>query len=122
MNKLLAILSFAVAGLNLFTFTLTGRGMQAGLGLLFLVLGLMQLFATAFVVELRDDGSGEIQVKNPLGMTLRRHPFATLADLEIQGSKLQVTRTDGSRKRMGGFGVDGGDMARLRETLARLRG
>jgi hypothetical protein len=120
MNKLLAILSFAVAGINLFTFALTAKLMHGGIAGLFVLLGVLQLFATAFVVAIAGDGSGEVQLKNPLGMTLRRHPFAKLSDLQVDGSKLYVTRTDGHRKKLGGFGADGGDMARLRARLDEL--
>ena len=121
MNKILGILSLCVAGLNLITFTITGAGMQAALGAIFTLLGLMQLLGPALVIELADSGSGEVLVKNPFGMTLRRHAFASLRDIQVDGSKLHVTRTDGDRKKLGGFGVDGSDMRRLAATLDQRR-
>lgn len=55
---------------------------------------------------------GEVQLRNLFGATMKRHAFASLADLEIRGSRLHV---DGKPVGAGRFMLRGSDW----ETLSR---
>lgn len=116
MNPLFSVLFFACSIFNFYVYGITHDGMQAGLGVLMAVLGLAYAFGTCFVVT-----DGAVQVKNPLGMTLRTYPFESPHDLEVRGNKLWITTTDGSRKKAGGIIASGTDLRALAATIAELQ-
>ena len=116
-NKVFGVLLLGLAGLQVFTYTISQKPMYFVLAALWALLGLMYFAGTCFVVELAEDGSGEVQLKNPIGMVMKRHPFAKLADLNVQGNKLYVTRTDGVEKSVGGLAADGLDMKKLAKAI-----
>lgn len=59
----------------------------------------------------------EVQLKNPLGMTLRRFPVSGPADLRFEGNKL-VHVPQGKKIVSLGFGFDKGDVAALKAQVA----
>jgi len=99
---------FGIATLNLYTYSLAHDRMQLVLAIIMGVVGLMYMVSTLFVV-----GPSSVQVKNPLGMTLRTYPFDSPHALEIEGRKLWVTMPDGRRKKLNGFMAASGDWAEL---------
>lgn len=70
LNKAVAVLLLATAGLQLFTFTLTGKQMYLLLGGMMALVGLLYLTGPAFQIDVFEGGRGEVLLKNPLGMTL----------------------------------------------------
>jgi hypothetical protein len=89
---------FGIAALNLYTYSLAHDGLQLALAIIMAVVGAMYMVSTLFVV-----GPGAVQLKNPLGMTLRTYPFDSPHDLRIDGRKLWVTMPDGRQKKLNGF-------------------
>ena len=120
-NKVLGISFIGLAGLQLFTYSMSQRQMYLVLAALWVLLGVLYVAGTCFIVEIGADGSGEVLLKNPFGMTLKRHEFAGLDDLSVRGNKLFVRRTDGVEKSVGGFGADGLHVKKLGELLDKRR-
>jgi hypothetical protein len=121
-NKFWGVLMLGTAGLQVFTYNLTHKGMYLALAALMGLVGVMYLVGTCFVVDIAADGSGEVQMKNPMGMTLKRHAFAAIGDLSMQGGKLAIRLREGGEKKVGGLLADGGDMARLAKVIEQRRG
>jgi hypothetical protein len=117
LNKIVGGAMLCVAALNLFTYSLTKTGMQLALAGVLALVGTLYLIGEALVVT-----DTEVQIKNPLGMILRRHPIRGLADLEMDGSTLYVT-TGGARKKVSwlGFIATGSDVEQLRQAIADAR-
>ena len=103
----------AVAAFNLVTFALTQSGMQLALAALLAAAGLMYMFGTVCVVE--DD---RVEVKNPLGMTLKTLRFSSPHDLQIDGRTLWVQTTDGERKKVSGMVANGNHWRALGHAIA----
>jgi hypothetical protein len=118
-NKFWGVLMLCTSGLQLFTYNLTQKGMYLALAALMGVIGILYLVGACFVVDISADGSGEVQIKNPMGMTLKRHAFASVGDLSIRGNKLAITLREGGEKTVGGLLADGGDMRKLAAVLER---
>jgi hypothetical protein len=121
-NKFWGVLMLGTAGLQMFTYSLTHKSMYLALAAVMGLVGIAYLAGTCFVVEIAADGTGEVQVKNPLGMTLKRHAFARAADLAVHGNKLAITLADGSEKTVGGLIADGGDMRKLAQLIEQRQG
>ncbi|GAA1153343.1 hypothetical protein [Ornithinicoccus hortensis] len=58
----------------------------------------------------------EVQLRNPLGMTLKRFPVTGPADLRFEGNRL-VHVPQGKRITSLGFGFDKGDVSALRSQV-----
>lgn len=58
----------------------------------------------------------EVQLRNPLGMTLRRYPVTSPADLRFEGNRLMHV-PQGKRIANLGFGFDRGDVTALRSQV-----
>jgi hypothetical protein len=81
-----------------------------------LVVGILMLTRPLYVLS-----TGVLEVKNLLGMTIRRIPFASFSEFEIDGDgKIWHTARGGQKKRIriSRFMVDGGDYRRFTDTLA----
>jgi len=101
-----------VAVVDLYIWTLTHKNIQL------LVAGMMALvgFSHLFGVLLTTDGN-LIEVKNPLGITLKKFEVASPKDLEIQGRKLFVT-SEGQRRKVSGLMANGAHWASLATAIA----
>ncbi len=101
-----------VAVVDLYIWTLTHKDIQL------LFAGLMALvgFSHLFGVLLTTDGNS-IEVKNPLGITLKKFEVASPKDLEIQGRKLFVT-ADGQRRKISGLMANRAHWASLASAIA----
>ncbi|QBR94062.1 hypothetical protein [Nocardioides euryhalodurans] len=89
----------------------TGDVLNIVLGLILGGLGLGYALGAAVVWT-----ATELQLKSPLGTTTRRYPVAGPADLRIDGNTL-VHTPSGKKVVSLGFGLDRGDVARLREAV-----
>jgi hypothetical protein len=121
MGKVLPVLTIVCAGVQLLVFSTNRNPLFGVVAVLLLAVGILQMFSTMFVVSFGEGGGGEVQMKNPLGMTVWRHPFGSVHDLTVDGNKLHVLRTDGKRKSVGGFAADAGDIAKLAAALNERR-
>lgn len=109
------ILSFAllVIGALLLIVSLVGQQWVSVLGgAVLTLLGVMMFINPIIKVE-----SHEVQLRNPIGMTLKRFPVTSPADLALDGNTLSHVPT-GKRIASLGFGVDGADADALRAQLS----
>lgn len=93
-----------------------GNPMTLALGIFNLVIGILMLVKPLYVL-----GPGALEVKNLLGMTLRRYPFTNISEFEITpDGTLWHCDVQGVRKkiRISKLTVDSGDYRRLMDTLA----
>ena len=113
LSALFGGLFFVVAAFNFYVYGITHDGMQLGLGILMGVIGLLYSFGTFLVVD-----EHSVQIKNPLGITMKTHHFTSPHDLTIEGKKLWVQTTGGDRKKVSGAVASGRDWAALAEAIA----
>lgn len=112
-SRTLAILLIVVGALLGLTSLLTQNWLSTGAGVILLVLGVLQLVNPTIRIE-----PGEVQVRNPLGMTLKRFPVSSPADLRLDDKVLtHVPR--GKKIASLGFGFEKSDVEALRAQLAR---
>lgn len=106
-------LLFLSLGLLLLVFgALNDRVPNMVLGALLTLLGGLQLTGTAVIV-----GEQEVELKNPLRMTVRRAPIEGLADLSIDRSRL-VRASDGKRiTSVGAMSARSEDVEKLRRAI-----
>ena len=106
-------ITFIVLGALLALVSLGTKGVASGVaGVILLVLGVLQLRAPMVVVA-----DGEVQLRNPLGMTVKRFPVNSLADLRMEGKSL-MHLPSGKKITSVGFGFDKNDVAALRAQLS----
>lgn len=84
-NKLWGVFFLIAGALDLVVYTSTRTTMHLVLGGLLLLIGALYLTRPFLVV-----GDGVIQVKNLLGITMRRFAFGTLGDLEVEPGAILV--------------------------------
>lgn len=106
-------LLFLSLGLLLLVFgALNDRVPNLVLGALLTLLGGLQLTGTAVIV-----GEQEVELKNPLRMTVRRTPIGGLADLSVDRSRL-VRASDGRRiTSVGAMSARAEDVEMLRRAI-----
>lgn len=75
-------------------------------------LGVLMIINPMIKVE-----SHEVQVRNPIGMTLKRYPITSAADLALEGKPLRHLPT-GKRITSLGFGANRPDVDALRGQLS----
>ena len=105
-------LFLGVAAIDLYIWTLTHKDLQLLFAGMMALVGLSHLFG----VLLTTDGN-LIEVKNPLGITLKKFEVASAKDLEIEGRKLFVT-ADGQRRKVSGLMANGSHWANLAKAIA----
>ncbi|MFD1717837.1 hypothetical protein [Georgenia deserti] len=110
-NRALAITLLVVGVLLLLTSLAAQRLVGILAGAVLALAGVMMMINPMLNIE-----RGEVQVRNPLGMTLRRFAVSSPADLRMAGNNLQHVPT--GKKIAGlGFGADKSDVQRLRYQL-----
>jgi hypothetical protein len=102
--------SVFILGVAFLTGDLFPQAITGGI-LLFVSFGF--LTQTVFVVA-----PGEVQLRNLLGMTMKRHPFSSLADLELRDGRLRV---DGKPVGAGKFMLRGSDWEALGRAIEDAR-
>ena len=110
-SKPLAIAALVVGVLLLVVSLLGPQWIGVVAGAILTLLGVLQL-----VNPMLKLGPDEVQVCNPLGMTVRRFPVSSPADLAIDGRSLRHVPS-GKRIASLGFGVDKSDAAALASRL-----
>ena len=103
---------FLCAVANFWVYGVTHDTMQAGLGVMMGVLGVVYAFGSVLVIE-----GHAVQVKNAFGMTMRTYVFRTPHDLAVDGRKLWV-QMDDRRAKVSGVLASAKDWRTLRETIA----
>ena len=85
---------------------------------LFAVIGLLHLVAKPIVVA-----DGEVGLRNPFGMTLKRYPIRSLAELEVRDGKLWHAPPGAPPRKITAlsFALSAGDRARLTDAIASAR-
>lgn len=111
-SRTMAILLIVVGALMALSALLTEAWVTGGAGLILMVLGGLQLVNPALRIE-RD----EVQVRNPLGMTLKRFPVSSPADLRLD-DKVLTHVPQGKKIASLGFGFEKADVEALRAQLA----
>lgn len=111
-SKVLSLSALVVGALLAVISILTAEFLSGGVGVLLLALGILMTVNPMLRIE-----PHEVQVRNPLGMTLKRFRVTSPADLRIERNALRYV-PDGKKISGLGFGVDNSDVARLRAQLS----
>lgn len=111
-SRTMAILLVVVGAFMALTSLLTEAWVTGGAGLILIVLGVLQLVNPALRIE-----PDEVQVRNPLGMTLKRFPVTSPADLRLE-DKVLTHVPQGKKIASLGFGFQASDVEALRAQLA----
>jgi hypothetical protein len=82
-----------IAAIDLYVYAATHQTLQLALGALMALVGLSHLTGALLVVDDRT-----IELKNPIGMTLKTFVIDTPAALEIEGRKLWIKGGGQARK------------------------
>lgn len=107
-SKFMAIACIVVGALLLVVSLGTGQAVSAVAGGILLLLGILQMINPQLVIT-----ADEVQVRNPVGMTLRRFPISGPQDLRFEDKKLMHVPT-GKKVMTLGFAADAGDVEKLR--------
>lgn len=111
-NRFLAIALMVIGALLLIVSLLDQQWISVVAGAVLALLGVLTFINPLIKVE-----PDEVQVRNPLGMTLKRFPVTSPADLALEGKTLRHVPT-GKRITSLGFGVHGPDADALRTQLS----
>lgn len=107
-NRVMAIAFVVVGALLLLVSLLTQQWISVVAGAVLTALGVLMTINPMVRIE-----AHEVQMRNPLGMTLKRYPLSSPADLSLEGKLLRHVPT-GKRVAYLGFGVHAPDAAALR--------
>lgn len=114
-NRVMAV-AFLVIGVLLFLLSIaTTQWISVVAGAVLALLGGLMLVNPMMRIE-----SHEAQMRNPVGMTLKRHPLTSPADLAVEGNALRH-RPTGKRIATLGFGAHRPDVETLRAQLSAHR-
>jgi hypothetical protein len=97
----------AIACVDLWLYTFTHQSAQLIFAALMGLVGVSHLMGALLVVDDRT-----IELKNPIGMTLKTFVIDSPADLEVQGRKLFIT-SGGQRKKISGLMANGAQWRQL---------
>jgi len=102
----------AIAVVDLWLYSTTGQSLQLGLAAVMGLVGVSHLLGSLLVIH------GEtIELKNPLGMTLKTFTIESPNDLVIEGRKLWIRIGDG-KKKISGLMANGAHWKKLAEAIA----
>lgn len=111
-NRVMAIAFVVIGALLLLASLLTQQWLSVIAGGVLTALGVLMTINPMVRVE-----AHEVQMRNPVGMTLKRYPITSPADLALEGRNLRHLPT-GKRIVYLGFGVHGADADALRARLS----
>lgn len=114
-NRVMAIAFVIIGALLLLVSLLTQQWISVAAGAVLTALGVLMTINPMVRVE-----AHEAQMRNPLGMTLKRYPISSPADLVFEGKVLRHLPT-GKRVAVLGFGAHGPDVAALRAQVPHQR-
>lgn len=110
-SRPLAVTALVVGVLLLAVALLSPQPTGMFAGAVLTLLGILQLVNPMLRID-----AGEVRVCNPLGMTIKRLPVSSPADLTIDGKMLRHVPSGKKVVRVG-FGADKSDVATLRAQL-----
>jgi hypothetical protein len=102
----------AIACVDLWLYTFTHQTAQLIFAAIMGLVGVSHLMGALLVVEDRT-----IELKNPLGMTLKTFVIDSPSELEVQGRKLFIT-SGGKRKKISGLMANGAQWRELAAAIA----
>ncbi len=112
LSRVFGVLFVVIGVLNLLlAFATDGRPVLLALGAILTLLGILYLVGAALVIT-----PTEAQVKNPLGMTMKRFPITSIADLRMDGRNVIHVPTGKRVIALNGT-LDKGDATRLHALL-----
>lgn len=114
-NRVMAIAFVIIGALLLLVSLLTQQWISVVAGGVLMALGVLMTINPMIRVE-----AHEVQMRNPVGMTLKRYPITSPADLAIDGKALRHLPT-GKRVATLGFGTHKPDVIALRAQVPHQR-
>jgi hypothetical protein len=108
-----AFLVIAIVDLGLYS--ITHQGMQLALAAIMGLVGFSHVMGTLLQID-----GNTIELKNPIGMTLKTFVVDTPNDLEIEGRKLWV-RQGAERKKISGLMANGAHWRQLAKAIEAAR-
>ncbi len=115
LSPIWGVLFLVIAVVDLWTYTFTHSALQLVFAAAMALVGISHLMGALLEV---DDHT--IELKNPIGMTLRTFVVESPADLEIQGRKLFIT-TSGQRKKISGLMANATQWRALAAAIAKAK-
>lgn len=112
-NPVLAALVLVVGVLLILVGVALGDTLQVVVGGIFVVLGVLNAVGTAAVVA-----PHEVQVKNPLQITMKRVPITSPADLRLDGKVLRRASDEKKIVNLGWGAARSSDIETLRQAIA----
>lgn len=110
-NRIMSIALVVLGVLIALVSLLTSAWITVATGVILTILGVLTLVNPMIRIE-----PHEVQLRNPLGMTLKRFPITSPADLALEGKTLRYVPT-GKRIALLSFGVHGPDVDALRRLV-----
>lgn len=110
--KALAIAEIVVGALLLVTSLLTSQMIGVAAGAILALLGVLMVVNPMLRIE-----PNEVQVRNPIGMTLKRYAVSGPSDLRFEGNALYHAPENKKISSLG-FGADSKDVDALRAQLS----
>lgn len=114
-NRPMAIAFVIIGALLLLVSLLTQQWISVFAGAVLTILGVLMTINPMIRIE-----EHEVQMRNPIGMTLKRYPVSSPADLAIEGKALRHLPT-GKRVATLGFGTHAADVDALRAQVPHQR-
>lgn len=111
-SKPVPIAAVVIGALSLILGLVMMQVLQIALGVVLTLVGILMLVNPSVSIT-----ATEVQVRNPLGMVIKRSPISSLADLST-GSDVLSSRVDGRKIISLGFMVDSADVAALRQKIS----
>jgi len=105
-----------IALVDAWMYTFTHQNAQLIFAAVMGLVGISHLMGALLVVEDRT-----IELKNPIGMTLKTFVIDSPADLEIQGRKLFIT-SHGQKKKISGLMANGAQWRELTQAIHKAKG
>ncbi len=102
----------AIAVIDLYLYTATHSGLQLALVAVMGIVGVSHLLGALLVVDDRT-----IELKNPIGMTLKTFTIESPADLILTGRTLWI-RVGDQKKKISGLMANGADWRKLADAIA----
>jgi hypothetical protein len=104
-----------IAVLDLWLYATTGSTLQLGVAVIMGIVGVSHLLGALLVVD-----GNTIELKNPLGMTLKTFTIESANDLRIEGKRLWI-KVDDREKKISGLMANGADWTKLRDAIAKAK-
>ncbi len=108
-------LFIAVAVIDLYVYSLTHANMQLVFCVIMALVGVTHLTGALLIIE-----GNTIELKNPLGMTLKSFVIDSPNDLTIEGKKLWI-RSGAEKKKISGLMANGAQWKQLAAAIEKAK-